>query len=396
MDGLEKIKIYAQMLLEVINEEEKRKYEEKKNAAAEKERQMLIDLSGISINAKPRADGRYQGYYTRDGKKHYVYGKSEQEVKIKIELFLQNGEPKKKQSEKKKATPTVAEWLEKWIELYKAPNLKPSTLQNMRLSIQAAKEKIGEMKLPQVTAENLQELLLSIEGLRSRELLRGYLDQAFKKAVMSGYIPRNPCDALELKKHKAERRNALTIPQQEQFLKAADGIKMQPLLLFLLSTGVRIGEALALTYADLDFEQQTVSVNKNVVFIGGKRIDQNTPKSDAGVRIVPVPENALQLIRGNHSEKDLVFPYTYAGARSALRRVSKNLGFEVTAHLLRHTYATRLEEAGISPKLKQYLLGHASLEMTQNTYTDVQTEYLLQNAERIKAAFDTELTPETR
>lgn len=65
MDGLEKIKIYAQMLLEVINEEEKRKYEEKKNAAAEKERQMLIDLSGISINAKPRADGRYQGYYTR-------------------------------------------------------------------------------------------------------------------------------------------------------------------------------------------------------------------------------------------------------------------------------------------------------------------------------------------
>ena len=121
MDGLEKIKIYAQMLLEVINEEEKRKYEEKKNAAAEKERQMLIDLSGISINAKPRADGRYQGYYTRDGKKHYVYGKSEQEVKIKIELFLQNGEPKKKQSEKKKATPTVAEWLEKWIELYKTP-----------------------------------------------------------------------------------------------------------------------------------------------------------------------------------------------------------------------------------------------------------------------------------
>ena len=67
MDGLEKIKIYAQMLLEVINEEEKRKYEEKKNAAAEKERQMLIDLSGISINAKPRADRpvRHAGQHGR-------------------------------------------------------------------------------------------------------------------------------------------------------------------------------------------------------------------------------------------------------------------------------------------------------------------------------------------
>ena len=96
MDALEKIKIYAQMLLEVINEAEKKKEQEKERAAAAKERQMLIDLSGISVSTKPRADGRYQGYYTHDGKKHYVYGKSEQEVKIKIELYLKNGLPKKK------------------------------------------------------------------------------------------------------------------------------------------------------------------------------------------------------------------------------------------------------------------------------------------------------------
>lgn len=396
MDGLEKIKIYAQMLLEVINEEEKRKYEEKKDAAAEKERQMLIDLSGISINAKPRADGRYQGYYTRDGKKHYVYGKSEQEVKIKIELFLQNGEPKKKQSEKKKATPTVAEWLEKWIELYKTPNLKPTSMRQLRGALKPAFEQLGGKNLSSLDTEELQSFLLTIEGERTRDLCRGFLGQAFRKAFLRGLIKRNPCEALELKKHKSAHRKALTKSEQEKFLKEIEPIAARPLFVFLLQTGLRIGEALALTYGDIDYEQKTVTVNKNVVFIGGKRIDQNTPKSDAGVRIVPVPENALQLIRGNHSEKDLVFPYTYAGARSALRRVSKNLGFEVTAHLLRHTYATRLEEAGISPKLKQYLLGHASLEMTQNTYTDVQTEYLLQNAERIKAAFDTELTPETR
>ena len=141
---------------------------------------------------------------------------------------------------------------------------------------------------------------------------------------------------------------------------------------------LRIGEALALTYDDIDFKEKTVSVNKNVVFIGGKRIVQDTPKSAAGIRAVPVPNEALQLIARKADGTALVFPYTYSGARSALRRISTSLGFEVTAHLLRHTYATRLEEAGISPKLKQYLLGHSSLEMTQNTYTD--------NTDRLRSA----------
>lgn len=391
MDDLEKIKIYAQMLLEVVNEAEKRKYEEKKNAAAEKERQMLIDLSGISVSTKPRADGRFQGYYTRDGKKHYVYGKSEQEVKIKIEVLLQNGEPKKKQNraESKKAIPTVTEWLEKWIELYKAPNLKPTSMRQVRGALKPAFAALGNKNLAAVNTEDIQAFLLSIEAQRTRDLCRSFLAQAFKKAYLRGLIKRNPCEALELKKHKSAHRKALTKEEQRKFLKAIEPLATRPLLVFLLETGLRIGEALALTYADIDFEAKTVSVNKNVVFISGKRIDQDTPKSAAGIRVVPVPDEAIQLIPRVTDDAALVFPYTYSGARSALRRVSVSLGFEVTAHLLRHTYATRLEEAGISPKLKQYLLGHSSLEMTQNVYTDIQIDYVKENSERIKAAFDT-------
>ena len=396
MDALEKIKIYAQMLLEVINEAEKKKEQEKERAAAAKERQMLIDLSGISVSTKPRADGRYQGYYTHDGKKHYVYGKSEQEVKIKIELYLKNGLPKKKKAaEQKKAAPTVSEWLEKWIELYKAPNLKPSTLKNMRASIKVAEERLGEKRLAQVTAEELQELLLGIGGGRSRELMRGYLDQAFRKAVTSGYIPRNPCDALELKRHKAARRNALTVAQQELFIEEAKGLKMQALLLFLLSTGLRIGEALALTYGDIDFGRKSVRVSKNVVFIEGERIEQDAPKSEAGNRIVPIPEGVLSLLDAGADKEAEVFPFTYSAVRNCFRRISEKLGISVSPHVLRHTYATRLEEAGITPKLKQYLMGHSTLEMTQNTYTEVQAAYLEAQSGEIRGAFDTYLTPKS-
>lgn len=396
MDELEKIKIYAQMLLEVVNQAELKRYQEKKDAANAKEQQMLIDLSGISVNSKPRTDGRYQGYYTIDGKKHYVYGKSESEVKTKIEFFLKHGAPKKKPAKKKadmkKAAPTVSEWLTQWIEFYKAPNLKPSTMKSLQGSLKIVFQRLGDKDLTQITTEDLQALLLGIQGGRARDMCKGYLEQAFRKAFLRGIISKDPCQALEIKKHRQEHRNALTRQQQANLIDAIQGIKMQPLITFLLETGLRIGEALALTYADIDFEQKTVSVSKNVVFIEGKRIDQDTTKSAAGVRIVPIPEEVMNLLPKRTDDQDLVFPYAYSGVRSALRRISNALGFTVTAHLLRHTYATRLEEAGISPKMKQYLMGHASLGMTQNTYTDIQPEYVKEKAEQIKAAFDTHLT----
>ena len=396
MDELEKIKIYAQMLLEVVNQAEIKRYQEKKDAANAKEQQMLIDLSGISVSSKQRRDGRYQGYYTLDGTKHFIYGKSVNEVKTKIEFFLKHGAPKKKPAKKKadmkKAAPTVSEWLTQWIDLYKAPNLKPSTMKSLQGSLKIVFQRLGDKDLTQITTEDLQVLLLGIQGGRARDMCKGYLEQAFRKAFLRGIISKDPCQALEIKKHRQEHRNALTRQQQAQFLAALDGITTKPLLVFLLATGLRVGEALALTFADIDFHDKTVSVNKNVVFIEGKRIDQDTTKSAAGVRIVPIPEEVMNLLPKRTDDQDLVFPYAYSGVRSALRRISNALGFTVTAHLLRHTYATRLEEAGISPKMKQYLMGHASLDMTQNTYTDIQPEYVKEKAEQIKAAFDTHLT----
>lgn len=399
MDELEKIKIYAQMLLEVVNQAEKKRYEEKATSSAAEEQKMLIDFSGVCVCSKPRSDGRYCGYYTYKGAKRYVYGKTVDEVKLKIEHFLKYGIPPKKKREKapqkKKATPTVSEWLTKWAELYKAPNLKPKTMLGLRGCIKVISAAIGERQLGSLCTEDLQEFLLGIESARMRDLCRGYLQQAFRKAYLRGLIPRDPCEGLELKKHKYGHRSALTREQQTAFLTATENVALRPLLVFLLGTGLRIGEALALTFDDIDFTEQTVSVSKNVVFIDGKRIEQETPKSAAGVRVVPVPSEALHLLGEPRHGNELVFPVSYSGVHSCLRRMSASLGFTVTAHLLRHTYATRLEEAGISPKMKQYLMGHASLEMTQNVYTDVQPEYIKENAGRILSAFDNCLTTKT-
>ena len=131
-------------------------------------------------------------------------------------------------------------------------------------------------------------------------------------------------------------------------------------------------------------DKGTVSVNKNVVFVNGKKIEQ-TPKTEAGYRKVPVPRSICDEVKCVSSE--IVFPYSYNAVRLATDRIAKETGLNVTLHILRHTYATRLEEGNIQPKLKQYLLGHASLAVTQNIYTDTTTEYLERVSERVQNVF---------
>lgn len=73
--------------------------------------------------------------------------------------------------------------------------------------------------------------------------------------------------------------------------------------------------------------------------------------------------------------------------RSALRRISLLLVFHVSAHILRQTYAARLEEASVSSKVKQYLLGHSTSRMTQDVYTHIQSDFINEKVEQIRSAF---------
>lgn len=84
-----------------------------------------------------------------------------------------------------------------------------------------------------------------------------------------------------------------------------------------------------------------------------------------------------------------LFTYKQGTVASNFRTVSAKLGFRVSAHILRHTYATRLEEAGVPAKVAQYLMGHATIQMTKDVYTDVQDSYIKTFDERVITFTDT-------
>ncbi len=359
--------------------------------APQKENQMLlsIDVPGISINATPRKDGRFQGYATRDGEKKYFYGKTREEVKQKIAQFWKEGQVEsRKKVIQQKSSPLFGEFTEKWIALYKAPKLKPSSLETMRASLKFALTKFGEKRLVTITADDLQEMLLGIAGTRIRQLCFSNLKQIFRKAYLQGMIKRNPCEAVELQQHKSEKKHALTRLEESKFFPEVNGTKYELLFRLILATGLRIGEALALIRADIDFTKHTVTVSKDVVFLNGKRILQDCPKTDAANRTLPLPAELCSELEKIQTYE--LFPFSYNSIRLVMSRISKKIGIKVSPHILRHTYATRLEEAGIPPKIKQYLMGHASMRMTQDVYTDTQRDYIESVSDKIRGIFEEE------
>ena len=233
------------------------------------EGQMLINIDGVSINSKPRRDGRFQGYVTENGGKRYFYGKSREEVAAKISIYLKEAHtPKRKERSKK--LPTFGEFYEKWLELYKKPNLKLSSIQNIVDTLKPALAAFVGVQIDKITTDDVQELLLSINAPSARTKCKVNLNQVFTKAQKNGLIKINPCENLEIKKPKEKHVEGLTPEQQRTFTEFTIGSKYSLLFRFMLATGVRVGEALALYKSDVDFTVRAVSITKDVVFIGGQ------------------------------------------------------------------------------------------------------------------------------
>lgn len=344
---------------------------------------MIKTLPGVSIGAKPRSDGRYQGYCSNEGVKTYFYGRSPEEVAVKIRDFLKKG-GKVKRKKRKDAVPTFGEYAKKWYELYKEPLLKPTSLRTLQYAVKPAVEAWSNRKISDITLEDAQEVANSIESAVFRKLFVSYVRDIFKRAMRSGYVKANPIELVEIKPPRKKHKKALTIEEQAMFVEAMRNTQYDLLTRFLLATGLRIGEALALTKADI--HDCHVHVAKNLVRIDNKDVIQDAPKTDAGNRIVPISETMQAELLSQ--PEDRIFKISATSMRGMYRRKAAALGFEVTPHTLRHTYATRLEEAGVPEKVAQYLMGHASIQMTKDVYTDAQQRYVRAYDKKVIFAID--------
>lgn len=174
-------------------------------------------------------------------------------------------------------------------------------------------------------------------------------------------------------------------------------------ILMCLYTGMRIGEICALTWGDINIEEQFLFVHRSMqrVQTGEKdkktKIVIQTPKSDCSIRKIPIPDEMLQLLIQSRKQDDAFLLtgmiHSYMEPRSMENRFKKVTGIcgisNINFHALQHTFATRCVELGFDIKSLSEILGHASVNITLNRYVHPSMELKQENMNRLSALLTT-------
>ena len=261
-------------------------------------------------------------------------------------------------------------------------------------------------KIEDLTSEEIQRYLNSLKENYSNSYIKKIyeqISQAFNFAINRGYIIRNPLmDVVKPKSMKKDKVvRAMEIEEQQKFTEYLESktIAEEPyknVFLIQMFMGLRVGEALALRYGDIDLRKNVINVNKTLTKDKNERVIMgDTTKTYAGIREVPIPEFIRasiieqMVIAENNLDKQLFISNNGKlidgkNVNRILKERLSKLGIKgITTHSLRHTYGTRCVEAGMRAVALQRLMGHTDVSVTLNTYTSVFNKYKASELEKV-------------
>ena len=321
-----------------------------------------------------RKDGRWVKSKTINGERVFFYSmeKSEKKALRDIESQMVSYQGKIERGK------TFQEVADEWEEVH-YKKIQYQTASRYKSHVARAVEYFQGEYIRKITSEDISCFYqqLSLQGFSTKTIK----DQAsivkliMRYALIKRYISTNVADYVPVPTGKPKQEREPLTPDEIQAVKDNAHSEFGRIAYFLLYTGLRKGEMLALTYADIDLKNSVINVNKSVEYISNNpRIKK--PKTKAGTRRVPLPEALKFLFSGKHSKSEIVFSQggklmKKSYFRDHWVRYCRETGIDVTPHQFRHTYATFLFEWNISEKDAQQILGHADITTTQNIYTHI-------------------------
>ena len=299
-----------------------------------------------------------------------------------------------------------------WYETYVEPRLREKTKAYYRNYIDNhIIPSLGKIPLEKLTTiqiqkfyndlqkngrvQRYQHIELKDKGLSVR-VVRGIhtlLSNCLEQAVTERLILVNPAKGCRLP--KLEKKEMKILPQEKigPYLMEADKRGLLAAFYLELTTGLRRGELLALLWTDLDVDNRTISVTKQVNRINGKLV-VNQPKTQNSIRTLAIPQQAVDLLVAEHQKhpsNPYLFPSPKTGTmfdpdsfRHTHDKILKTIGAEhIRFHDLRHTFATLSLKSGVDVKTLSGALGHYSAGFTLSTYTHATSEMKWDAAETI-------------
>lgn len=294
----------------------------------------------------------------------------------------------------------LAEW---YFNNYSEVELKSVTAMNYKSQYNNhIKEYLGHKRLKEFTPLMLTDYLKMLhtkDGLSASTCRKVYIvvQSIFKRGLEQGFLRENPCHNVILPKdkNKSKKRYSLTVEETIRFIQLVKNsdkdADVKRIIIFLLFTGTRIGECLALNWEDIDFENRSIHI-RHTLAKGPNGLFLDTPKTSSSYRTIGMNDTAFDILKeqkaycadlkyalGNkYAHPEMVFPSGLGNYRDrssvyhSLGRITVGTEFaDMTLHKLRHCNATILLNSGVELKMISEHLGHSGVEITANIYADV-------------------------
>lgn len=317
-----------------------------------------------------------------------VYAHTEEELQKKITKLVSQAEKEHAEFLKPKFGKVADDWYEEHTK-----EIGTYTSDCYNAPLKNLKSEFSDTAIEDITTKDIQNFInnMSKKGFAKHTiaLRRIVASLIFDYAILKGYVQYNPVLATKLPKNAPVKKREL--PEQDDIEKVKASAKL-PFGLFAylcLYTGCRRGEALALKYSDIDFDNDLIRINKVVVFENGKPVIENRTKSTSGIRTIPLL-NPLKEVMPK-KKKGYIFPgqqydlMTLSEFNSAWNRYRKEANISLTPHQLRHAFATICFDAGLEEKDTAQIMGHSKIELTMNIYTHIKESRKQESANKLNA-----------
>ena len=337
---------------------------------------------------KQRPDGRWPKTIVINGEPVHFYSRAKTEKAAERDIARQMIEYKEK-LERGELFKIVAEsWESEYLKRVPYHNYKKCGAK----AFERAVESFGDCPIKEIAAKDidvlLQKLITQQYGKAAVATQKSVINMIFKYAVLNGYCDTNPVDVIRLPNNlKKKKRELPTTEEMREVSMHSDGFDLFPF--FLLYTGMRPSEALAVKDINIDLKNSCIRPTHHVIHDGNTPIYESVLKTDAAQREIILLDRLRSVLpkkfKGflfsmNGDGKD---PLTRKAYTKRWEKYCKTYGLSITPYQLRHGYATMLFEAGVDIKDAQELMGHSDIRITQNIYTHIRKERKDETAKKL-------------
>lgn len=309
----------------------------------------IEDMSGI----KKRKDGRYEIRMQIKGKRISRYTKTVAAAK-KILSQLKKRDLSILKPIKKVKTYTVSQWYTEWLELYKKPMVSPTTIDLIKSALKNFLPKFNDTNITELSTLSIQKELNKLVHNRTKERICIYFNAMLQKAEDLCLIKKNPFKAVQREQRKKFRNKAFNFEEQVKILSIIKNTDIEHEIMIYLMCGCRPNE---------------LPKNQNFNFSNKTIIVNGTKNENAKERIIEMSDAFSDYIK-KYLDKSEVKSPEYVSKRFIEICKSQNIDKPIL-YRLRHTFATNHFILGTSAKYVQHWLGHSSVQMTLDIYTDI-------------------------